>query len=110
MCGIAGIIGLQRDLSSNESLERMCGSLEHRGPDDHGYKKYARVHLGMRRLAIIDLAGGSQPLFNESGTICVVFNGEIYNFRELRGLLEAKGHHIATQTDGAVIAHLYEEY
>jgi asparagine synthase (glutamine-hydrolysing) len=110
MCGIAGIVHrdpIQRvDLAL---LQRMCASLRHRGPDDQGTFQQGPVGLGNRRLSIIDLAGGHQPIFNESGTIAAVLNGEIYNFRELRPALEAKGHQFSTQTDTEVIVHLYEE-
>jgi asparagine synthase (glutamine-hydrolysing) len=111
MCGIAGIVhrapSQRVDLAL---LQRMCASLCHRGPDDQGTFQEGPVGLGNRRLSIIDLAGGHQPIFNESGTIAVVLNGEIYNFRKVRPALEAKGHHFSTQTDTEVIVHLYEEY
>jgi asparagine synthase (glutamine-hydrolysing) len=111
MCGIAGIV--HRDPSQRANLtllQRMCASLRHRGPDAQGTFQQGPVALGNRRLSIIDLAGGQQPIFNESGTIAVVLNGEIYNFREVRPALEAKGHQFATHTDTEVIVHLYEEY
>ena len=106
MCGIAGIYGV----SDKPLLKRMCDVIEHRGPDDSGYYVDDAVSIGMRRLSIIDLAGGKQPIFNEDGSIVVVFNGEIYNFRELRYDLEQKGHRFTTDSDTEVIVHAYEEY
>jgi asparagine synthase (glutamine-hydrolysing) len=88
----------------------MADTIAHRGPDDEGYYLLGPIGLGFRRLSIIDLATGHQPLSNEDGTIWIVFNGEIYNFRELRALLEGKGHIFKTRTDTEVIVHLYEEY
>ena len=106
MCGIAGVYGA----SDKAILKKMCDVIEHRGPDDSGYYVDENVSLGMRRLSIIDLAGGHQPIFNEDGNIVLVFNGEIYNFRELRYELEEKGHVFSTNSDTEVIAHAYEEY
>jgi asparagine synthase (glutamine-hydrolysing) len=88
----------------------MCDVIEHRGPDDSGYYVDDTISIGMRRLSIIDLAGGKQPIVNEDGSIVVVFNGEIYNFRELRYDLEIKGHRFTTDSDTEVIVHAYEEY
>jgi asparagine synthase (glutamine-hydrolysing) len=88
----------------------MCDTLVHRGPDDEGWLRDGRVGLGMRRLSIIDLAGGRQPIANEDGTIVTVFNGEIYNFRELRSVLEAAGHVFRTRSDTEVIVHGYEQW
>jgi len=88
----------------------MCGTLRHRGPDDSGGHISDGVGLGVRRLAIIDPAGGHQPFSNEDGEVWAVFNGEIYNYRELRVGLEARGHRFASVTDGEVIVHLWEEY
>lgn len=88
----------------------MCERIVHRGPDEEGMDTRDGVALGMRRLSIIDLSGGSQPIFNEDGTIRTVFNGEIYNFRELRKELEARGHTFSTRSDTEVIVHGYEEY
>jgi asparagine synthase (glutamine-hydrolysing) len=88
----------------------MCTSIRHRGPDDQGFFLQGPVGLGSRRLSIIDLTTGHQPIFNESGRVAVVLNGEIYNFQELRPTLEAKGHRFTTQTDTEVVVHLYEEY
>lgn len=110
MCGIAGI--LQFDPSrtaSREELARMVDSLVHRGPDGEGYHFEGPVALGMRRLAVIDLDTGQQPMSNEDGSAWVVLNGEIYNFPELRVRLEAKGHRFRTRSDTEVLLHLYEE-
>lgn len=111
MCGIVGM-AVTRDAPApdQDSLRRMCDSILHRGPDDDGMDIAGGVALGMRRLAIIDLAGGAQPIFNEDRTIRVVFNGEIYNYRELRDELLRRGHRFATQSDTEVLVHAYEEY
>lgn len=110
MCGIAGVAGSLRAGIEPNVLERMNGMLRHRGPDGDGFFWDADVGLAMRRLAIIDVAGGNQPIFNEDGSVCVVLNGEIYNFQDLRLELAAKGHRFATQSDTEVIVHLYEEH
>ncbi|MEP7198298.1 MAG: asparagine synthase (glutamine-hydrolyzing) [Chloroflexota bacterium] len=91
-------------------LERMLSVITHRGPDDQGTLVAAGVALGMRRLSIIDLAGGHQPISNEDGTVTIVFNGEIYNYRELQKELEARGHRFQTNSDTETIVHAYEEY
>ena len=110
MCGIAGVASVAgRPVITLPRLEAMTDSLLHRGPDEIGRGICDGVALGMRRLSIIDLEGGSQPLYNEDCSVRVVFNGEIYNHRELRRYLEARGHRLVTQTDGEVIAHLWEE-
>ena len=88
----------------------MCGAIVHRGPDDEGLYMGSGVALGMRRLSIIDLQSGHQPISNEDGSVWVVFNGEIYNFEALRQTLECRGHRFRTQTDTEVIAHLYEDH
>ena len=106
MCGICGIAGR----SDPDLVRRMTGTMVHRGPDDEGFFTDESVSLGMRRLSIIDLEGGHQPITNEDKSVWVVFNGEIYNYRELRGFLEKKGHRFATNSDTEVIAHAYEEY
>jgi asparagine synthase (glutamine-hydrolysing) len=110
MCGIAGFVapGLPAD-ECGERLERMLGSIVHRGPDGAGRHVAEGLALGMRRLSIIDLAGGTQPIWNEDHTIAVAFNGEIYNYVELTRELIAAGHHFTTQTDTEVLVHLYED-
>lgn len=111
MCGIAGIV--HRDPArpvEPERLRRMCHAIRHRGPDGEGEWVSGSVGLGHRRLSIIDLSpAGRQPMPNEDETVWLTFNGEIYNFRELRRELEAKGHHFRSRTDSEVIVHLYEE-
>ncbi len=107
MCGICG--GLDPAGFDRRDLEAMSGALRHRGPDDEGHRTDGPLGLGFRRLAVIDLAHGNQPIPNEDGTVWVVFNGEIYNFRELRRKLEAGGHRFSTDTDTEVLVHLYEE-
>jgi asparagine synthase (glutamine-hydrolysing) len=109
MCGICGFVGEHSGLTP-ETLERMNGTLVRRGPDDAGAFHAPGVGLAMRRLSIIDLGGGHQPIQNEDGTVQVVFNGEIYNYRELRDDLQRRGHRFATQSDTEVIVHLYEEH
>jgi asparagine synthase (glutamine-hydrolysing) len=111
MCGIAGITETDREASVDAAtIHRMCESIIHRGPDDEGIFAQGPVGLGMRRLSIIDLAGGHQPIHNEDQTVWVVFNGEIYNFADLRKDLEARGHCFYTNTDTEVIAHLFEDH
>ena len=110
MCGIAGIFGLNGTPARADEVKAMCDALVARGPDDEGYYVQGPIGLGMRRLSIVDLAGGHQPIGNEDGTVQVVLNGEIYNFRELRRMLESKGHRFATASDTEVIVHLYEEF
>jgi len=110
MCGIAGIVSARADHKFDyDILRRMCHTIAHRGPDEEGLFVKSGAALGMRRLRIIDLAGGQQPIFNEDRTVWVVFNGEIYNFLELRKELEAKGHRFRTHSDTEVIVHLYED-
>ncbi len=106
MCGICGFAGFRDD----ERLSRMIKSLVHRGPDDEGRHVEEAVSLGMRRLSVIDVAGGRQPIWNETRTVCVVMNGEIYNFQELRDRLVAQGHQFGTKSDTEVLVHLYEEH
>ena len=109
MCGIAGMVGRPGEVVDAADLARMCRTIIHRGPDDEGIYANGRVGLGMRRLSIIDLAGGRQPIHNEDKTLWAVFNGEIYNFPELRNELEDRGHRFYTHSDTEVILHLYEE-
>jgi asparagine synthase (glutamine-hydrolysing) len=110
MCGIAGIFDLEGGPVEQGDVARMCQALIHRGPDEGGFHFAPSLGLGMRRLRVIDLEGGSQPVHDESARIWVVFNGEIYNFRELRRALEAKGHRFYTSTDTEVIVHLYQDH
>jgi len=108
MCGIAGIASDNSDLF--DALPRMVSLLTHRGPDDEGIEYLNGAALGHRRLSIIDLEGGHQPMFNASKSVAVVFNGEIYNFPILKKQLEAEGRHFKTRCDTEVILHLYEKY
>ena len=110
MCGICGYLSLDGDQPiSQEVLRRMAQVLRHRGPDDEGYYLSPPIGLGIRRLSVIDLETGHQPIHNEDQTIWVVCNGEIYNFPELREDLEAKGHQFYTRSDTETMVHLYEE-
>jgi asparagine synthase (glutamine-hydrolysing) len=110
MCGIAGIVSaVPGEKIEAGAIHRMCQAIVHRGPDDEGVFVKDGTGLGMRRLSIIDLAGGHQPVFNEDRTVWIVFNGEIYNFPELREDLLRRGHHFSTHSDTEVIVHLYEE-
>jgi len=106
MCGICGIFGSPE----RGALERMMVSLESRGPDGSGVFLDGPIGLGIRRLSIIDIPGGSQPIFNEDGSLCIVFNGEIYNYRELRSFLSSRGHRFSTDSDTEVIIHAFEEF
>lgn len=110
MCGICGeyIFDITQKIDQS-FIEQMCSLIRHRGPDDEGLYIKDNIGLGHRRLSIIDLSTGHQPIFNEDQSIAIVFNGEIYNFKELRKTLEAKGHLFKTNTDTEVIVHLYEE-
>src|SRR6266516_6336233 len=111
MCGICG----QFNFARNEPVEpatirRMTETIVHRGPDDEGFFVSGPVGFGFRRLSIIDLAGGHQPMSDAEETVCVIFNGEIYNYRELRAELQAKGHQFRTNSDTEVIIHGYKEW
>jgi asparagine synthase (glutamine-hydrolysing) len=113
MCGITGFVGDEEKLSFAERsaiLDRMCRVISHRGPDDQGMMMVRGAALGMRRLSIIDLDKGSQPISGEDGSVSVVFNGEIYNYKELKRELECKGHRFRTNSDTESIVHAYEEY
>src|ERR1700690_127657 len=110
MCGICGVIGMERADQAEVITRRMLHALWHRAPDDEGLFVAPSAALAMRRLSIIDLPGGHQPVFNEAGDVAVVFNGEIYNFRNLRGTLESRGHKFRTHSDTEVIVHAYEEW
>src|ERR1051326_8139135 len=110
MCGIIGFVNFDREQTADPQTARaMAAAIVHRGPDDEGFYFNGNVAMGMRRLSIIDLAGGHQPISNEDGSVWVVFNGEIYNYRELRELLLARGHHLKTNSDTETLIHLYEE-
>src|SRR4051794_38327529 len=111
MCGICGKVTTAGGVVAERLIDRMCAELEHRGPDGQGIHTGAHIGMGQRRLAIIDLdVRAVAPLANEDGSIWVTFNGEIYNFVELRKSLQALGHQFRTETDTEVIVHLYEEY
>ncbi|MEZ4867715.1 MAG: asparagine synthase (glutamine-hydrolyzing) [Caldilineaceae bacterium] len=110
MCGIAGKVTFTGAPVAGELIHAMCDGIAHRGPDESGVYVKGVVGIGNRRLSIIDLAGGHQPICNEDETIWIVFNGEIYNFLELRELLVKKGHRFKTNSDTEAIVHLYEEY
>jgi asparagine synthase (glutamine-hydrolysing) len=110
MCGICGLLNLQLEpVIHRERIKQMSARMEHRGPDSQGEFELPHVALAIRRLSIIDLQTGDQPLSNETGDLTLVFNGEIYNYRELRQQLLARGHKFKTHSDGEVIVHLYEE-
>ena len=111
MCGIAGQFNFQRhEPVERETIVRMARSIAHRGPDDEGFFIAGPVGLGFRRLSIIDLAGGHQPMSNSEETVWIIFNGEIYNYKELRAELQSKGHQFRTNSDTEVIIHGYEEW
>ena len=111
MCGIVGTLNLTQDIPiQGSNLRRMLATIRHRGPDGFGIYVDDQVGLGSARLSIIDLAGGDQPIGNEDGSLWIVFNGEIFNYVELRPTLEARGHRFSTNTDTEVILHLYEEF
>src|SRR6266446_877751 len=111
MCGICGIVqaGAPSPVDG-AALELMMRVMTHRGPDQDGSYVTEHVGLGSRRLSIIDVAGGRQPIANEDGSLHIVFNGEIYNYRELRDFLVQKGHRFATHSDTEVVLHLFEEF
>jgi asparagine synthase (glutamine-hydrolysing) len=110
MCGIAGYVSVKNGTDRSPLLRRMANALRHRGPDDEGFFVDAGVGLAMRRLSIVDLECGRQPISNEDGTVHVIFNGEIYNYLELRSGLEQRGHRLNTQGDTETLVHLYEEH
>src|SRR6266704_3275945 len=110
MCGIAGLLSLSNKPVFEEEVVAMCDAMVHRGPDDAGYYADDRAAMGMRRLSIIDLSTGHQPVHNEDKTIWMVFNGEIYNFRELRSELAVAGHRFYPASDTETIVHAYEEW
>jgi len=110
MCGICGIADSTGKMVPQQELERMNAMIRHRGPDGDGYHRAPGVGLAIRRLAIIDVAGGDQPIANEDESIWIVYNGEGYNYLELREYLESKGHRFRTNTDTECVLHLYEEH
>jgi asparagine synthase (glutamine-hydrolysing) len=111
MCGICGVYNFATGAPADRAaLKRAADAMSHRGPDDEGFHLDGNIGLGNRRLSIIDLPGGHQPISNEDGTVWITFNGEIYNYRELRPGLEARGHRFRTSSDTETIVHLYEEY
>ena len=110
MCGIVGIVRNDKSEVDQALLGRMCAAIRHRGPDDDGFYFNQSVGLGMRRLAIIDLKSGQQPIHNQDRTAWIVFNGEIYNYRELRQKLEKLGHTFYTNSDTEAIVHAYDQY
>lgn len=114
MCGICGIVGLESAEEAGRAVRRMTAALFHRGPDEDGFlfspPAAPNVSLGMRRLSIIDLPGGHQPVFNETNDVAVFYNGEIYNFRDLRAELERAGHAFRTHSDTEVIVHAFEQW
>jgi len=110
MCGICGIIGYENPQDAQPIVRAMNAAMIHRGPDDEGILAAPRAALGMRRLSIIDLPGGGQPVWNETETLAVLYNGEIYNFRQLRAELESLGHRFRTNSDTETIVHAYETW
>ena len=111
MCGICGLYTCSKPLpDAHGDIGRMLAAIRHRGPDAQGSHVESRVALGAARLAIIDLAGGDQPIYNEDRAICVVYNGEIYNYREHQSRLRSRGHLLASESDSEILVHLYEDY
>ena len=110
MCGIAGVLELTRQRHVDPRvITSMCDAIARRGPDDAGYHVQENVGIGMRRLSIIDVAGGRQPITNEDGTLTIVFNGEIFNYAPLQTELKRRGHRFKTHGDTETILHLFEE-
>src|SRR3569623_1295700 len=109
MCGIAGYVSAGAP-AGQDIVRQMCAQIRHRGPDDEGVYVDGQCAIGMRRLSIIDVEGGHQPISNEDGSVWVVFNGEIYNHQALRTRLAALGHQLASRSVTEVIVHLYEEH
>lgn len=110
MCGITGFVNLKRTSASAPDLRRMLDVISHRGPDGHGIHEDGMAFLGHRRLSIVDLAGGHQPMSNESGSLWITFNGEIFNHASLRPALESAGHQYTSRCDTETIVHAYEQY
>lgn len=109
MCGILGRLNLDGSAIDDDLLRSMARAIVHRGPDDEGFYRDGSVGLGMRRLSIIDIATGHQPIFNEDKTVCIVYNGEMYNYKELTDGLLKRGHRFSTHSDTETIVHLYED-
>ena len=110
MCGICGVVGIESREASEPVVRRMMAAMLHRGPDEEGILFAPPVAAGMRRLSIVDLAGGSQPVWNDAGTLAIVYNGEVYNFLELRAELESAGHRFRTRSDTEVVLRAYEAW
>src|SRR5262245_57714204 len=109
MCGIAGVVLRDGGEAQLSTLATMCSRIRHRGPDDEGFHVDGPCGIGMRRLSLIDLQTGNQPISNEDGSIWVVFNGEIYDYQALRNQLIGQGHTFRTSSDTEVLVHLYEQ-
>ena len=110
MCGICGVFSFDRPVTDSTALEAMMDAIKHRGPDSQGVHVEGHVGLGVRRLSIIDLKTGDQPIHNEDSSVWIVFNGEIYNYKQLRKKAIEAGHRFYTLTDTEVVVHLYETY
>src|SRR5438045_3915444 len=110
MCGIAGYVTLAPTFEPDATIERMTDTIRHRGPDDHGFFRDSHASLGFRRLSIIDLSCGHQPMSNEDESCWIVFNGEIFNHADLRPALEKAGHRYKSRSDTETILHAYEQY
>src|SRR5262249_14784449 len=114
VCGICGVSFATHSTDAEARVRKMTAAMRHRGPDDEGYlssdPRAPALALGMRRLSIIDLAGGHQPIWNETHDVAAVFNGEIYNYRELRDRLAMLGHRLVTKADTEVLVHAWEEW
>src|SRR5579871_3796666 len=108
MCGIAGFVTTAPEANGDAVVRRMTGLLRHRGPDDAGFFSDGRVFLGHRRLSIVDVAGGHQPISNEDGSAWLTYNGEIFNHATIRPELERAGHRYVTHSDTETIVHAYE--
>src|SRR5258706_16381715 len=108
MCGIAGFVHLNAP-AERDLIRAMCDQIRHRGPDDEGFHIDGGAAIGMRRLSIIDLNTGHQPISNEDGTVWIVYNGEVYNYQSLRHELIAQGHRMTTNSDTETVVHLYEQ-
>src|SRR5271167_2176983 len=114
VCGICGVAFAARSTEAESRVRAMTAALRHRGPDEEGFltgdQRAPGLALGMRRLSIIDLAGGQQPVWNEARDVAVIYNGELYNYRELRERLTLLGHHFSTQSDTEILVHGWEEW